>query len=95
VQYEGEDLLLHRPARWALGTHVDDDGSWAWAESAAASGYADPTRPYTVAHVTRRLAHFDRVEALADAVNRVIEDQRPPAATWRRPVRRRNNRPVG
>jgi hypothetical protein len=36
-------------------------------------GYADPARDYAFAYVTRRLADFDRVDTVADAVISAIE----------------------
>jgi CubicO group peptidase (beta-lactamase class C family) len=73
VQYQGPDLLLDRPVRWTLGMQVDDDGSWGMGGIGGSVGYADPARDYTFAYVTRRLADSDRVDVLADAVNRATE----------------------
>ncbi|MCW2640231.1 MAG: beta-lactamase [Dactylosporangium sp.] len=72
VQYAGPDVLLERPVRWTLGMQLDDDGSWGMGGIGGSVGYADPTRGYAFAYVTSHLAGFDRVDALADAVNHVI-----------------------
>jgi CubicO group peptidase (beta-lactamase class C family) len=72
VQYAGPDLLLERPVRWTLGMQLDDDGSWGMGGIGGSVGYADPARGYAFAYVTSHLAGFDRVDALADAVNHVI-----------------------
>jgi CubicO group peptidase (beta-lactamase class C family) len=72
VQYAGPDLLLERPVRWTLGMQVDDDGTWGMGGIGGSVGYADPDRGYAFAYVTRHLAGFERVDALADAVNRML-----------------------
>ena len=75
VQYQGQDLLLERPARWTLGMQVDDDGSWGMGGIGGGIGYADPASNHTFAYVTRRLADFDRVDSLVDAANESIDRQ--------------------
>lgn len=75
IQYQGQDLLLERPVRWTLGMQVDDDGSWGMGGIGGSVGYANPARDYAFAYVTRRLADFDRVESLVDAVNELIDNQ--------------------
>ncbi|NJC72679.1 beta-lactamase family protein [Planosporangium thailandense] len=72
VQYSGPDLMLERPVRWTLGMQVDDDGSWGMGGLGGNVGFADPVRGYAFAYVTGHLAGFERVDALADAVNDVI-----------------------
>jgi CubicO group peptidase (beta-lactamase class C family) len=72
AQYTGPDLLLERPVRWTPGMQLDDDGTWGMGGIGGSVGYADPARGYAFAYVTSHLAGFDRVDALADAVNEVI-----------------------
>jgi CubicO group peptidase (beta-lactamase class C family) len=72
AQYTGPDLLLERSVRWTLGMQLDDDGSWGMGGIGGSVGYADPARGYAFAYVTSHLAGFDRVDALADAVNCVL-----------------------
>jgi CubicO group peptidase (beta-lactamase class C family) len=72
VQYAGPDLLLERPVRWTLGMQLDDDGTWGMGGIGGSVGYADPSRGYAFAYVTRHLADFERVDTLAEAVNQVI-----------------------
>lgn len=74
VEYDGPDLLLGRDVRWTLGMQVDDDGTWGMGGIGGSVGYADPARGYAFAYVTRRLADFERVDALATAVNQVIDE---------------------
>ena len=52
---------------------LDDDGTWGMGGIGGSVGYADPARGYTFAYVTRRLANFDRVDALADLVNQILD----------------------
>ncbi|MFB6391741.1 serine hydrolase domain-containing protein [Polymorphospora lycopeni] len=67
VQYDGPDLLLGRPVRWSLGMQVDD-GEWGMGGVGGSVGFADPGHGFAFAYVTRHLADFDRVDALAEAV---------------------------
>jgi len=76
VQYDGPDVLLGRTVRWTLGMQLDDDGSWGMGGVGGSIGYADPARGYAFAYVTRRLANFDRVDALADTVNQIFDESR-------------------
>lgn len=69
VQYDGPDLLLGRPTRWSLGMQVEEDGSWGMGGLGGSCAWADPVRGYTFAYTTARLADFDRVEALVDALH--------------------------
>ncbi|GAA1800398.1 hypothetical protein [Planosporangium flavigriseum] len=65
----GHDVLLERPVRWTLGMQLEDDGSRGMGGS---GGYAHPARGYAFAYVTSHLAGFDRVDALAEAVDRAV-----------------------
>jgi CubicO group peptidase (beta-lactamase class C family) len=69
VQYAGPDLLLDSPTRWSLGMQVEKDGSWGMGGIGGSCAWADPVRGYTFAYTTARLADFDRVEALVDALH--------------------------
>ncbi|WBB78114.1 serine hydrolase [Micromonospora sp. WMMD882] len=69
TQYDGPDLLLDQPTRWSLGMQVEDDGSWGMGGVGGSCAWADPVRGYTFAYTTARLADFDRVEALTDALH--------------------------
>ncbi|PRX49258.1 CubicO group peptidase (beta-lactamase class C family) [Prauserella shujinwangii] len=69
TQYEGHDLLLDRPVRWTLGMQLDDDGTWGMGGIGGSVGYADPARGYTLGYVTRRLAGFERVDTLVEALH--------------------------
>lgn len=71
VQYDGLDLLLDHRVRWSLGMQVEEDGSWGMGGIGGSVGYADPGRDFTFGYVTRRLAGFDRVDALAEVVERL------------------------
>jgi CubicO group peptidase (beta-lactamase class C family) len=51
---------------------LDDDGTWGMGGIGGSVGYADPARSIAFAYVTSHLAGFDRVDALADAVNEAI-----------------------
>jgi CubicO group peptidase (beta-lactamase class C family) len=75
AQYQGQDLLLERPVRWTLGMQVDDDGIWGMGGIGGSIGYTDPARNHTFAYLTRRLADFDGVDSLVDAVNHSIDKQ--------------------
>jgi CubicO group peptidase (beta-lactamase class C family) len=68
VQVDGPDLLLGRPVRWGLGVQIDDDGTWGMGGVGGSCGCADPARGYAVGYVTRRLADFDRIDAIAAAL---------------------------
>ncbi|RKF27602.1 class A beta-lactamase-related serine hydrolase [Micromonospora globbae] len=69
VQYDGDDLLLGRRTRWTLGMQWEDDGSWGMGGLGGSCAWADPVRGYAFAYVTARLADFDRVETLVDALH--------------------------
>ncbi|MFC0507426.1 serine hydrolase domain-containing protein [Micromonospora costi] len=69
AQYDGDDLLLGRRVQWTLGMQREDDGSWGMGGLGGSCGWADPVRGYAFAYVTARLAEFDRVEALVDALH--------------------------
>ncbi len=67
-QYDGPDLLLGHPVRWTLGMQVEDDGSWGMGGIGGNVGYADPGRGDAIGYVTRRLAGFERLDALEEAL---------------------------
>lgn len=69
VQYDGPDLLLDRRTRWTLGMQWEEDGSWGMGGIGGSCAWADPVRGYTFGYATARLADFDRVEALVDALH--------------------------
>ncbi|OZV80152.1 carboxylesterase [Micromonospora echinospora] len=69
VQYDGPDLLLASRTRWTLGMQYEEDGSWGMGGIGGSCAWADPVRGYTLAYTTSRLAGFDRVEALVDALH--------------------------
>ncbi|WP_091647773.1 serine hydrolase domain-containing protein [Micromonospora pallida] len=69
VQYDGPDLLLESRTRWTLGMQCEEDGSWGMGGIGGSCAWADPVRGYTLAYTTGRLAAFDRVEALVDALH--------------------------
>lgn len=69
VQYDGPDLLLASRTRWGLGVQVEEDGSWGMGGIGGSCAWADPVRGYTFAYTTARLAGFERVEALVDALH--------------------------
>lgn len=66
--FDGPDLVLGRPVRWATGgMQVDPDG-WGMGGIGGSVGYADPQRGFAFAYVTRRLAGSDRVDTLVEAL---------------------------
>ncbi|WP_416901662.1 serine hydrolase domain-containing protein [Micromonospora echinospora] len=69
VQYDGGDLLLAGHTRWTLGMQYEEDGSWGMGGIGGSCAWADPARGYSLAYTTSRLAGFDRVEALVDALH--------------------------
>lgn len=67
--FDGPDLVLGRTVRWTSGgMQVDDDTTWGMGGIGGNVGYADPRHGFAFAYVTRRLAGFDRVNALVEAV---------------------------
>jgi CubicO group peptidase (beta-lactamase class C family) len=69
VQYDGPDLVLDRRTQWTLGMQWEADGSWGMGGIGGSSAWADPERGYTFAYATGRLADFDRVDELVDALH--------------------------
>ncbi|MFI7609129.1 serine hydrolase domain-containing protein [Micromonospora sp. NPDC049366] len=69
VQYDGHDRMLDRRVRWTLGMQWEEDGSWGMGGLGGSCAWADPVRGYSFAYATGRLADFDRVEALVDALH--------------------------
>lgn len=69
AQYSGPDLLLGEHVRWTLGMQLDDDGSWGMGGIGGSVAYADPSRGYALAYVTRKLGDFARVDAIIAALH--------------------------
>ncbi|RKN28605.1 serine hydrolase domain-containing protein [Micromonospora musae] len=69
VQYDGDDLVLGRRARWTLGMQWEEDGSWGMGGLGGSSAWADPGRGYAFAYATSHLADHDRVDDLVDVLH--------------------------
>jgi CubicO group peptidase (beta-lactamase class C family) len=74
VQHSGPDLLLGDDVEWTLGMQVDPDGTWGMGGIGGNVGYADPALDYAFGYVTHHLAGFERVDALAEATLRAVQD---------------------
>jgi CubicO group peptidase (beta-lactamase class C family) len=74
VQHSGPDLLLGNDVDWTLGMQVDPDGTWGMGGIGGNVGYADPALDYAFAYVTHHLAGFERVDVLAEATIRAVQD---------------------
>ncbi|GAA2855208.1 serine hydrolase domain-containing protein [Microbacterium arabinogalactanolyticum] len=71
AQAIGTDRFLDAHAEWGLGLRVDD-GEWGMGGIGGSCAWHHPGRGYSFAYVTRGLGTFDRVDALADAVEAAI-----------------------
>jgi CubicO group peptidase (beta-lactamase class C family) len=68
AQHDGVDLYLERRTMWGLGVQIENDGTWGMGGLGGTAAWADPATGHTVAYVSRRLAEFDRVEAVDGAL---------------------------
>ncbi|MFB2556170.1 serine hydrolase domain-containing protein [Herbiconiux liangxiaofengii] len=70
-QAVGHDLFIDGPVEWSLGLRVDD-GEIGMGGIGGSCAWYSPAHDYSFAFVTRSLAHFDRVDALADALESAL-----------------------
>jgi CubicO group peptidase (beta-lactamase class C family) len=71
-QAVGHDLFVDGDVEWSLGLRVDG-GEIGMGGVGGSSAWYSPAHDYSFAYVTRSLAGFDRVDALADAVEAALE----------------------
>lgn len=71
-QSTGVDRFLGSPVDWGLGLRVDE-GEWGMGGIGGSCAWHHPGRGYSFAYVTRGLGTFDRVEAMAEAVEAAVD----------------------
>lgn len=69
AHFTGPDLFLGRATTWGLGVQLEPDGTWGMGGLGGNAAWADPATGHAIAYVTRRIADFDRVEAIDSAIS--------------------------
>lgn len=72
VEARGEDRLLQRHVNWGLGVQVEETGEFGMGGIGGCDAFANPTRGYAYAYVTRCLGDFDRSERLIEALEECL-----------------------